>query len=114
MDMGFTLEGDINNRNLSITCTGIISDYESFKDFKKKLFGITKTDEIEHIKNKSFDVLDIKFVDSYPLPDCLVGFLLKLSDRDGIRVNLTTNNNKMLSFFISIFLDEKFNVKLFL
>lgn len=114
MDMNFTLEGYINNRNLSVRCTGIIRDYDGFKAFKKKLFEIAETDEIEHLKNKTFDVLEIKFINSHPLPDCLIGFLLKLKDRDEISVNLITNNNKMLSFFMSIFLDEKFDVKLFL
>ncbi len=70
--------------------------------------------EIEHLKEKAFDELEVKFADSHPLPDCLVGFFLKLSERDKIAVSLMTNENKMLSFFISLFLDEKLNVRLYL
>ncbi|RDU72885.1 hypothetical protein CQA66_03075 [Helicobacter aurati] len=114
MDMGFMLEGNIDNKKLSVICTGHIHDYESFKAFKNNLFNIANSNEIAHLKDKAFETLEIKFVDSHPLPDCLIGFLLKLSERDKIDVNITTNDNKMLSFFISIFLDDKFNVRLFL
>ena len=112
--MGFTLEGYMENRRLYLTCTGVIADYDSFKAFKSDLFEIAKTDELAHLNEKAFDTLDVKFVDSHPLPDCLIGFFLKLSQRDNISVNITTNENKMLSFFTSIFLDEKLNVRLYL
>ncbi len=114
MNMGFVLEGTMENRKLQLTCTGQIRDYDSFKAFKEDLFDIANTSEIEHIKEKSFDILEIKFIDSHPLPNCLIGFFLKLSDKEKISVNLITNENRMLSFFISIFLDERLNVKLFL
>lgn len=114
MDMGFTLEGSFENRKLSVICTGVLTDYDSFKAFKTDLFDIAGSDEIQHLKNRAFDILEVKFVDSHPLPNCLIGFFLKLAERDKISVNLTTNENKMLSFFISIFLDEKLNVRLYL
>ena len=114
MNMGFTLEGELEGRKLSVTCTGVIRDYESFKAFKADLFDIVGVSEIEHLKEKAFDELEVKFADSHPLPDCLVGFFLKLSERDKIAVSLMTNENKMLSFFISLFLDEKLNVRLYL
>lgn len=114
MNMGFILEGGITGRSLSLTCTGIVSGYDAFKAFKADLFEIAKTDEISHLRERAFDTLEVKFIDSHPLPDYLIGFLLKLSERDKISVNITTNENKMLSFFTSVFLDEKLNVRLFL
>ena len=114
MNMGFTLEGELNDRKLNLICTGIIKDYESFKSFKTDLFEIVGVSEIEHLREKSFDKLEVKFANSHPLPDCLVGFFLKLLERDKIEISLTTNENKMLSFFISLFLDEKLNVRLYL
>ena len=114
MTTTFSLEGYIDDRKLYIVCTGKIPDYDEFKLFKTDLFEIAKTDEIAHLKNKAFDEIEAKFIDAHPLPTCLVGFFLKLSERDKIKVNLITNENKMLSFFISMFLDEKLNVKLFL
>lgn len=114
MNMGFVLEGSIQERKLSLVCTGIIADYDSFKAFKADLFEIAQTNEIAHLRNKTFDELEIKFVDSHPLPNYLIGFFLKLAERDKITVSLITNENKMLSFFISVFLDEKLNVKLYL
>lgn len=114
MNMGFILEGNLEDRKLSLVCTGVIRDYESFKAFKSDLFDIVGVSEIEHLKQKSFDELEIKFADSHPLPDCLIGFFLKLLERDKIPISLMTNENKMLSFFISLFLDEKLNVRLYL
>ena len=114
MNMGFTLEGGLQGNTLALTCTGVVRDYDAYKAFKAVLFELAGTNEIDHLKKKAFEVLEVKFVDAYPLPDSLVGFFLKLSERDSVSVNLTTNENKMLSFFISIFLDEKFNVRLFL
>ncbi|RDU66715.1 hypothetical protein CQA53_02795 [Helicobacter didelphidarum] len=114
MTTNFALEGSIQDRKLSIICTGVVQDYDEFKIFKNDMFDIAQTDEIEHLKEKAFDELEVKFINSYPLPTCLIGFFLKLSERDQIKVNLITNENKMLSFFISVFLDEKLNVKLFL
>ncbi len=114
MNMGFTLEGAMEARKLSLTCTGVIRDYEAFKAFKADLFDIAGVSEINFLKEKVFDELEVKFADSHPLPDCLIGFFLKLLERDKIAVSLMTNENKMLSFFISIFLDEKLNVRLYL
>lgn len=110
----FTMEGGIEDRRLSVICTGQIKDYDEYKNFKSDLFELANTDEISHLKHKAFDVLEVKFIDSHPLPTCLIGFFLKLYERDKISVNLITNENKMLSFFIAMFLDEKLNVKLFL
>lgn len=114
MNMGFILEGALEGRKLSLVCTGVIRDYESFKAFKSDLFDIVGASEIDHLKQKAFDELEVKFADSHPLPDCLIGFFLKLLERDKISISLMTNENKMLSFFISLFLDEKLNVRLYL
>lgn len=114
MNMGFVLEGVLEGRKLNLVCTGVIRDYESFKAFKSDLFDIVGLSEVEYLRQKPLDELEIKFADSHPLPDCLIGFFLKLLERDKVAMNIMTNENKMLSFFISIFLDEKLNVRLYL
>ncbi|PAF51130.1 hypothetical protein BKH43_02685 [Helicobacter sp. 13S00401-1] len=109
----FEITGSLDSKTLNIECHGVIESYEDFKDFKASLFSIAKSDPISHMSNPTFNILNIMFIESYPISDNVFGFLLKLRIRDKIEVNFMTDDNRVLNSSVHIHLDEKLNMKLF-
>lgn len=112
LDFNFMISGQLKNKKLTIICRGIIDSYEAFSWFKMRFFEFAGTNSIEYLNNKPFDKLEIRFIDSYPLSVSVTGFLLKLKERDNIFITLVTNEAELLNYLMSIYLDEKLNVKI--
>lgn len=112
LQFDFEITGNKKGNKLEIECNGVIDSYEGFKEFKARFFKIAETDALTHYKKKNFDELDIVFTESYPISFEIVGFLIKLKERDKIQINIMTYDVRILNFFISVYLDELLNVKL--
>lgn len=113
LNFNFDISGRKEGSKLIIECHGCIDSYNGFKEFKNRFFKIAQSNPIAHYKNRAFSELDIIFIKSFPMSFDVVGFLIKLKQRDKVGINLMTDDVRVLNFFINISLDDLLNVKLF-
>lgn len=83
------VKGDIKN----------IDDYQLLKD------------NVIELRDKGVDSMTIIFTDSTSITSSVIGFLLKLVQKDGVKLNLKVAQESLFSLMETLSLDSVFNVE---
>jgi anti-anti-sigma regulatory factor len=93
---------NITKQNQGILITGNIKGIEDIDQIKKV---------IESFLLKNGDNFTIHLQNSFSMPSAIIGYLMKLTEREGIKLTLKVGDERLADLLDDLGLTQAFNIK---